>query len=243
MGLFGFVKKAVGFAAKTALSKVTGGVSDKVFSALKATKAMKTMSVKKPEMKTTAAQLNEIKYSTAKLPKAKTAAAEVGAAAKKYFTQQAPARRARAARAPRPKPACKYGPRGSDGYCPKKPAAAPRAPAQTKASKRASAAAGRAAARLVPRITAARAAKAGAAARKLLPYAGVAAAGAGAYTLVRKSKVGGAAGDAIVDAHFRRQAKKDQNKINAFQAQLRAERAAGPVSSARVKAIAKSHGL
>lgn len=45
----------------------------------------------------------------------------------------APAKRARATasrsrptRTPRAKPACKYGPRDADGYCPKKPKAAPR---------------------------------------------------------------------------------------------------------------------
>lgn len=236
MGLFGFVKKAVGFAAKTALSKVTGGVSDKVFSALKATKAMKNMSVKKPEMKTTATQLNEIKYSTAKVPKAKTAAAEVGAAAKKYFTQQAPARRARAgSRAPRPKPACKYGPRGADGYCPPKPKSARRPGRSTRS--------GRIAAALVPRLTASRAKKAAAVVKRNLPLAGVAAAGAAAFGATRASRFGGAAGDAVVSAVYARKAKKDQAKLDAFRAQVNAERARGPVSSARVKEIAKAHGL
>jgi len=71
---------------------------------------------------------------------------------------------------------------------------------------------------------------------------GVAAAGAAAYAITRKSKLGGKVGDYVVaKVHARKDAKADA-RLRAFRSAVAAERARGPVSSARVKQLAAQYG-
>lgn len=253
MGLFGFVKKAVGFAAKTALSKVTGGVSDKVFAAMKATKAIKTMAIK-PSVKTTASQLNDLKYSSAKkLPKAGKVPAELAAAARAFYQQPA-ARRGRAPKAPRaPKEPRAARASSRPGVLARLGESAARTgltaalggAIRGRGRKRQTLAGARRASKVRGAIRSG-AGKLAAGAAKLSPAAraGVAgAAAAGAFAVTRRSKLGGKVGDAVVSKVYADKAARDQRRLNAFRAQLKKERAAGKVSSARVKEIAKSHGL
>jgi len=70
----------------------------------------------------------------------------------------------------------------------------------------------------------------------------VGAAGAAAYAITRKSKLGGVAGDAAVSRYYAADESKKQARFNRFRAALKAERAKGAVSSARVNALAKQFG-
>lgn len=70
----------------------------------------------------------------------------------------------------------------------------------------------------------------------------VGAAGAAAYALTRKSKLGGVAGDAAVSRYYAADESKKQARFSRFRAALKAERAKGAVSSARVKALAQQYG-
>lgn len=71
----------------------------------------------------------------------------------------------------------------------------------------------------------------------------IGAVGAGAYAVTRKTKAGGALGDYVVKKHYEARERKEAAAMARFQAALKAERARGPVSSARVKQLAKQSGL
>jgi hypothetical protein len=72
---------------------------------------------------------------------------------------------------------------------------------------------------------------------------GVGAAGIAAYALTRKSKLGGRAGDAIVAAYYRRKDRSESARMQAFRNAVRAERAAGTATSARVRELAATFGF
>lgn len=254
MGLFGFLGKAAVFAGKTALSKVTGGVSDKVFASLKATKALKSMVVKNPEVRTSARQAADLKYNlTMKLPKAGKPPSELVKAANLWH-KQLTARRARgtgraAAKAPRTPRA----PRAQRGILSRLGESG----ARTALTGAIGAALGRgrrgrrtiadvrrgARVRGALRGLGAQAAKAARGGITSAGKLGAAGAGLAAFAAVRKTRAGGALGDKVVSAVLADKAARDQRRLNAFRAQVAQERAAGKVTSARVRQIAKQHGL
>lgn len=71
----------------------------------------------------------------------------------------------------------------------------------------------------------------------------VAGAGIAAYELTRRSRLGGRAGDAVVEAYFKQKDRSEAKRMAAFRAALAAERRQGPVSSQRVKALASTFGF
>lgn len=73
-------------------------------------------------------------------------------------------------------------------------------------------------------------------------YAGVAAAGAAAYGITRKSKLGGKVGDYVVAKVAARHDAKADARLRAFRAAVAAERRRGPVSSDRVRQLAAQYG-
>lgn len=88
-----------------------------------------------------------------------------------------------------------------------------------------------------------------AAAKKIAPHAktaakvaGVAAAGAAAYGITRASPLGGKLGDAIVKRIYDKRDKTKDARLKAFRTAVAVERAKGPVSSTRVKELAKQFG-
>lgn len=68
-------------------------------------------------------------------------------------------------------------------------------------------------------------------------------AGAIAYGVTRASPLGGKAGDAVVAAYYRRKDRSEDAKLKAFRQAVAAERAQGPVTSARVRQLAKQFGF
>ncbi len=252
MGLFGFVGKAVKFAAKTALSKVTGGVSDKVFSALKATKALKSMVVKNPEVRTSARQAADLKYNlNVKLPKAGKPPSELVKAANLWHKQltarrergRAAAKAPRAARAPRAQRGI-LSRLGESGARTALTGAIGAALGRGRRGRRTIADVRRGArVRGALRGLGARAAKAARGGITSAGKLGAAGAGLAAFAAVRKTRAGGALGDKVVSAVLADKAARDQRRLNAFRAQVARERKVGKVTSARVQQIAKQHGL
>jgi hypothetical protein len=71
----------------------------------------------------------------------------------------------------------------------------------------------------------------------------IGAAGGAAYALTRKSKLGGRAGDAIVAAYYAMKDRSADARMQAFRNAVRAERAAGTATSARIRELAATFGF
>lgn len=73
---------------------------------------------------------------------------------------------------------------------------------------------------------------------------GVAAAGAGAYAVTRKTKIGGALGDALVSAAYAAQDKSEAARMKLFRNAVQNARGRGqPLTSAQIKQLAKAYGF
>lgn len=299
MGLFGFVGKAIGkaakfvgktggklalFGAKTALSVASRGLSDKVLSVAKSlgtkshqavtTKSLKLAANFLPVGKTTlrnaaatmeAATAGGGTYGTYKQPTQKTGTSSKAKGGGRPPTPgiRLPGIRT-ALSAPKGRKPCKYGPRVG-GRCPPKPKSSrsPSTSGGASSSRRTSSTTSRVAEKLATAVgrgvvaatvggtRAQKARRTRAVTRGAVALAkkvgarglGALGAGATAFAITRKTKAGGALGDRLVAEHFALRDRRENLQVKRFRDQVAAERKRGPVSSDRVRQIAKQYGL